>query len=188
MLPARIPNLLVNGCTASRSGMATNIPPHNLREVAAAIVHLVDNPDCTVDDLMRHIPGPDFPTGGFISGRGRHRGCVPHRPRPHRSCARGCREETKRAARSSSSSPSCPYGISKARVIEQIAELVRERKLDDIADLRDESDRDGMRIVIELKRGAQPHAGAQAPVQADAPAGDVRRDHARARRRRARAS
>ncbi|HEX7089003.1 MAG TPA: DNA gyrase subunit A, partial [Longimicrobiales bacterium] len=154
VLPARLPNLLVNGSSGIAVGMATNIPPHNLREVAAAVKHLVARPDCSVDELMRHIKGPDFPTGGFIvgvdgiksayrTGRGR----IIMRARVQRESLRNGKEQLVVTE--------LPYGISKARVVEQIADLVRERKLDEVADLRDESDRDGMRIVIELKRGAR---------------------------------
>jgi len=154
VLPAKLPNLLVNGSSGIAVGMATNIPPHNLREVAAAIKHLVAHPDCSVDELMRHIKGPDFPTGGFIvgldgikeayrTGRGR----IIMRARIQRESLRNGKEQLVVTE--------LPYGISKARVVEQIAQLVRERKLEDIADLRDESDREGMRVVIELRRGAQ---------------------------------
>src|SRR5690606_28789611 len=155
VLPAKLPNLLVNGSSGIAVGMATNIPPHNLREIAAALRHLVEHPDCSVDDLIKHIPGPDFPTGAFIlgvdgireayrTGRGR----IVMRARVQKEAKRGGKEQLVVTE--------LPYGISKARVIEQIADLVRTRKTDDIADLRDESDRDGMRIVIELKRGAKP--------------------------------
>ncbi|HEX6939477.1 MAG TPA: DNA gyrase subunit A [Longimicrobiales bacterium] len=154
VLPAKLPNLLVNGSSGIAVGMATNIPPHNLREVAAALRHLVEHPDCTVDDLIRHLPGPDFPTGAFILGvEGIHeayrtgRGRMIMRARVQKEAKRGGKEQLVVTE--------LPYGISKARVVEQIAELVRTRKTDDIADLRDESDRDGMRIVIELKRGAK---------------------------------
>src|SRR5690606_21112792 len=154
VLPARLPNLLVNGSSGSAVGMATNIPPHNLREVAAAIKHLVANPKCSVDELMRHIKGPDFPTGGFIvgvdgiknayrTGRGR----IIMRARIQRESLRSGKEQLVVTE--------LPYGISKTRVVEQIAQLVRERKLEDVTDLRDESDREGMRIVIELRRGAR---------------------------------
>jgi len=154
VLPARLPNLLVNGSSGIAVGMATNIPPHNLREVAAALRHLVEHPDCAVDDLMKHLPGPDFPTGAFILGvegiRNAYRtgrGRIVMRARVQKESKRGGKEQLVVTE--------LPYGISKARVVEQIAELVRTRKTEDIADLRDESDRDGMRIVIELKRGAQ---------------------------------
>ena len=152
VLPARLPNLLVNGSTGIAVGMSTNIPPHNLMEVAAAFRHLVEDPDCTVSDLMERLPGPDFPTGGFIvgtdgirqmyeSGRGR----IVMRARIRKEALRDGREQFVVSE--------LPYGISKSRVIEQIVTLSRKRKLDDVTGVRDESDRDGMRLVIELKRG-----------------------------------
>src|SRR5690606_25615375 len=154
VLPAKVPNLLINGSSGIAVGMATNIPPHNLREVAAAVKLLIEKPDVTVAELMKHVPGPDFPTGGFIlgvdgirqayeTGRGR----IVMRARVQREAKRGGKEQLVVTE--------LPYGISKSRVIEQIADLGRTRKLEDVADLRDESDRDGMRIVIELKRGAK---------------------------------
>src|SRR5690606_11537876 len=154
VLPAKVPNLLVNGSSGIAVGMATNIPPHNLREVAAAIKHLVANPKCTVDDLLRHIKGPDFPTGGFIVGldgiKEAYRtglGRIIMRARIQRESLRNGKEQLVVTE--------LPYGISKARVVEQIAQLVRDRKLEEVTDLRDESDREGMRIVVELKRGAR---------------------------------
>src|SRR5690606_1029482 len=145
VLPAKLPNLLVNGSSGIAVGMATNIPPHNLREVAAAIKHLVAHPDCSVDELMRHIKGPDFPTGGFIVGLDgikeayrSVRGRIIMRARIQRESLRNGKEQLVVTE--------LPYGISKARVVEQIAQLVRERKREDIADLRDESDREGMRV------------------------------------------
>jgi DNA gyrase subunit A len=154
VLPGKVPNLLVNGSSGIAVGMATNIPPHNLREIAAAVKHLVAHPECAVDELMRRVPGPDFPTGGYIlgtkgiedayrTGRGR----IVMRARVQKEIKRGGKEQLVVTE--------LPYGVSKARVIEQIAELVRLRKVEDISDLRDESDRDGMRIVVELKRGAK---------------------------------
>ncbi len=152
VLPGRLPNLLVNGSAGIAVGMSTNIPPHNLMEVAAAFRHLVEDPDCTVRDLMGRLPGPDFPTGGFIvgtdgikqmyeSGRGR----IVMRARIRKEALRDGREQFVVSE--------LPYGISKSRVIEQIVTLSRKRKLDDVTEVRDESDRDGMRLVIELKRG-----------------------------------
>jgi DNA gyrase subunit A len=152
VLPARYPNLLVNGSSGIAVGMATNIPPHNLGEIAAAVRHLVNNPECSIVDLMRHVPGPDFPTGAYILGAGgihdayhTGRGRVVMRAAVQKEARRGGREQLVVTA--------LPFGISKTRVIEQIADIVRARKTEDISDLRDESDRDGMRIVIELKRG-----------------------------------
>lgn len=154
VLPARLPNLLINGSSGIAVGMATNIPPHNLPEVAAGVRHLIENPGCTVDDLMEHIPGPDFPTGAFILGKDgiekaykSGRGRIVMRARVQREALRGGKEQLVVTE--------IPYGVSKSRILEQIANLVRTRKTEDIADLRDESDRDGMRIVIELKRGVK---------------------------------
>jgi DNA gyrase subunit A len=153
VLPARFPNLLVNGTSGIAVGMATNVPPHNLREVAAALKLLLKKPECTVQQLMRHLPGPDFPTGAFILGSDGIRDAY--------STGRGrivmraaVQKETKRGGREQIVVTALPYGVSKAKVIEQIAQVAR-TKVDDISDLRDESDRDGMRIVIELKRGAK---------------------------------
>ncbi|MEX1184276.1 MAG: DNA gyrase subunit A [Gemmatimonadota bacterium] len=153
VLPARYPNLLVNGTSGIAVGMATNIPPHNLREVAAAVRHLVGNPAATIDDLMQHIPGPDFPTGAFILGRDAIRDAY-HTGRGRIIMRAAVQKETRRGGREQLVVTALPYAVSKAKVIEQIAAAARTR-LDEISDLRDESDRDGMRIVIELKRGAQ---------------------------------
>jgi DNA gyrase subunit A len=156
VLPSLLPNLLVNGSAGIAVGMATNIPPHNLREVAKAITHLVDHPDATAKDLTRFVTGPDFPTGGIIYGRqgitdtyqtGKGRIVVR---------ARAQVEEKESTGRSQIVVTEIPYMVNKARLIEQIAELVRDRKIEGISDLRDESDRDGMRVVIELKRDATP--------------------------------
>jgi DNA gyrase subunit A len=154
VLPSKLPNLLINGSAGIAVGMATNVPPHNLREVAAALRHLVADPECAVDDLMAHMPGPDFPTGGFIVGTDgieeayrTGRGRMTMRARVQRESKRGGKEQLVVTE--------LPYGISKSRVVEQIADLVRSKKLEDVSDLRDESDREGMRIVVELKRGAK---------------------------------
>ena len=154
VLPGKVPNLLVNGSSGIAVGMATNIPPHNLREVAAAVKHLVADPECTVDALMKRVSGPDFPTGGFILGR---KGIEDaYRTGRGRMVMRAkVQKEIKRGGKEQLVVTELPYGVSKSKVIEQIAELVRLRKLEDISDLRDESDRDGMRIVVELKRGAK---------------------------------
>jgi DNA gyrase subunit A len=151
VLPARYPNLLVNGSSGIAVGMATNIPPHNLREIAAALKHLIKKPECTPDDLMRFVPGPDFPTGAYILGRDGIRDA--YRTGRGRMVMRAAvQRETRRGGKEQIVVTALPYGVSKSRVIEQIAQLAR-TKLDDISDLRDESDRDGMRIVIEMKRG-----------------------------------
>jgi DNA gyrase subunit A len=153
VLPARFPNLLVNGAGGIAVGMATNIPPHNLGEVIDACVALIDRPDMTLAELMEIVPGPDFPTGGAIMGRAgirqayeTSRGSV---------VIRGVATvETLRKDREAIVFTEIPYQVNKATLIEKIAELVREKKIEGISDLRDESDREGMRIVIELKRDA----------------------------------
>jgi DNA gyrase subunit A len=156
VLPAGIPNLLVNGSSGIAVGMATNIPPHNLREVIAAAIHLLDEPETTIGDLRKMIKGPDFPTGGFIYGRQgikdyqeTGRGRIVMR-------ARAVIEEKESSNKSQIVVTELPYQVNKARLVEQIAELVKEGKLEGISALRDESDRDGMRVVIELKRDAIP--------------------------------
>jgi DNA gyrase subunit A len=154
VLPARIPNLLLNGSSGIAVGMATNIPPHNLNELAAAVHHLIKNPKCTPDDLMEHVPGPDFPTGAYIIGTDGIRDA--YRTGRGRMIMRGVvQRETLRGGKEQLVVTALPYGVGKNKVIEQIAELGRTKKVEDISDLRDESDRDGMRIVIELKRGAK---------------------------------
>jgi DNA gyrase subunit A len=153
VLPARFPNLLVNGSSGIAVGMATNIPPHNLGEIASALKALIADPDMSVEDLMQHVPGPDFPTGAFILGsEGIHDAYTTGRGRIVMRAA--VQKETRRGGREQLVVTALPYGVSKSKVIEQIANVARGGKVDDIADLRDESDRDGMRIVIELKRGA----------------------------------
>jgi DNA gyrase subunit A len=154
VLPAKFPNLLVNGSSGIAVGMATNIPPHNLKEVAAALKHVIAKPDCSVSELMRRIPGPDFPTGAFILGsQGIRDAYTTGRGRIVMRAA--VQKETRRGGREQLVVTALPYGVSKARVIDQIAQLARTGKLPDVADLRDESDRDGMRVVLELKRGAK---------------------------------
>src|SRR5512143_4041013 len=156
VLPSGIPNLVVNGSSGIAVGMATNIPPHNLREVASAIVHLVDNPNATPGELRKFIKGPDFPTGGYIYGRAgikdyqeTGRGRIVMR-------ARAVIEEKESSNKSQIVVTEIPYQVNSAKLIENIADLVRDKKLDGISDLRNESDKDGMRIVIELKRDAIP--------------------------------
>jgi len=155
VLPGRFPNLLVNGSSGIAVGMSTNVPPHNLAEVAAGVRQLVMDPDCTVEDLMRHIPGPDFPTGGFVVGEEgiakmyrEGRGRVVMRARVVKEALRGGKEQL--------IVTELPYAVNKTRVVQQIAALSKRGKVDDLSDIRDESDRDGMRLVIELKRGADP--------------------------------
>jgi len=158
VLPTRIPNLLVNGSEGIAVGMATKIPPHNLTEIIDATVALIKKPEITVDELMKHVPGPDFPTGGFIYGREEihrayreGRGIIQMRAR-----AGVDRLTTGERERDAIIVTEIPYQVNKAKLIEKIAELVHEKKLDGIAELRDESNREGMRIVIELKRDAIP--------------------------------
>jgi len=155
VLPSRIPNLLVNGSAGIAVGMATNIPPHNLREVIGAAVEVLDNPDATLDDLMRHVKGPDFPTKGIIMGRAGIRAAY----------ATGRGKVTVRARAEFEEHGNnrvriivteLPYQVNKRQLIKKIAEQVKDKRLEDISDLRDESDRNGMRIVIELKRDANP--------------------------------
>ncbi|MRD55405.1 DNA gyrase subunit A [Betaproteobacteria bacterium LSUCC0115] len=156
IMPARIPNLLINGSSGIAVGMATNIPPHNLNEVVAGCLHLLANPEATVDDLMELIPAPDFPTAGIIygiegvrqgyrTGRGR---CV-MRARTHF-------EDIDKGSRQAIIVDELPYQVNKRSLLERIAELVNEKRLEGISDIRDESDKSGMRVVIELKRGELP--------------------------------
>ncbi|HJW46796.1 MAG TPA: DNA gyrase subunit A, partial [Lysobacter sp.] len=153
VMPTRVPNLLVNGSAGIAVGMATNIPPHNLGEVVDATIALIDNPAIDVDGLMTHIPGPDFPTAGIINGVGgiqlayrTGRGRV-------RMRAKADIEVNEDTGREAVAVTEIPYMVNKARLIEKIAELVKEKKLEGISELRDESDKDGMRIFIEVKRG-----------------------------------
>jgi DNA gyrase subunit A len=155
VLPTRVPNLLVNGSSGIAVGMATNIPPHNLTEVINGCLAMIENPEIDVDGLMEYIPGPDFPTGAIINGRAgilqayrTGRGRIYIRSKYH--------VEEDQKGRSSIVVTEIPYQLNKARLIEKIAELVKEKKLEGISELRDESDKDGMRIVIELRRGEVP--------------------------------
>jgi DNA gyrase subunit A len=155
-LPAQIPNLLINGSDGIAVGMATNIPPHNLGEICDALLKLIENPDLTMEELLEIVPGPDFPTGGQLLGREvirqaylTGRGILTMR-------AKAMIETDKRSSRASIIVREIPYQINKTRLIERIADLVNEKRIEGISDLRDESDRDGMRIVIELKRDAEP--------------------------------
>jgi len=153
-LPSKIPNLLVNGSGGIAVGMATNMPPHNLTEICEAVVHLIEHPEANLKDMMERIPGPDFPTGGFIYGRAgirqaylTGRGQVTMR----------AKAEIERMSKDRESIviTEIPYQVNKARLIEKIAELVTEKRIEGISDIRDESDRHGMRVVVELKRGEQ---------------------------------
>src|SRR5512136_547123 len=156
VLPARVPNLLVNGSAGIAVGMATNIPPHNLGEVVGALTQLIDHPDAPVAELAKAITGPDFPTGGIIYGRDGIRECYETGRGRIVVRARAQVEEKESSGRSQIVVTEIPYLVNKARLLELIAELVREKKLEGISDLRDESDRDGMRGVVELKRDAVP--------------------------------
>ena len=155
VLPSRLPNLLINGSSGIAVGMATNVPPHNIGEVAAAAKHLIDQPDCDVAALRAHVQGPDFPTGGFIYGRDGVKDCYETGRGRIVMRARAFVEETQ-SGRERIVITEIPFQVNKSRLIEQIVELVRRKKVTDISDLRDESDRDGMRVVIELKRDANP--------------------------------
>lgn len=154
VLPTKVPNLLINGSSGIAVGMATNIPPHNLTEVINACLALIENPDMTIDDLMEHIPGPDFPTAGIINGRA---GIVEayHTGRGRIYVRARCTIEDidKVGGRQQIIIHELPYQLNKARLIEKIAELVKEKKIEGITELRDESDKDGMRVVIEIRRG-----------------------------------
>jgi DNA gyrase subunit A len=156
VLPCKYPNLLVNGSEGIAVGMATKIPPHNLGEIIDGLIAVIDNPKLEVEELLELIPGPDFPTGGFIMGRDSihqayrtGRGIIPMR-------AKAMVEQNSRTSRESIIVTEIPFQVNKARLIEKIADLVRDKKIEGISDLRDESDRDGMRIVIELKRDSIP--------------------------------
>ncbi len=153
VMPAQVPLLLVNGSSGIAVGMATNIPPHNLTEVVSACIAMIDNPQLTVDDILLHIPGPDFPTAGIIHGRGgiheayrTGRGRVQVRAKTHI-------ESDEKSNKERIIISELPYQVNKARLVERIAELVKEKKIEGIVGLRDESDKQGMRVVIELKRG-----------------------------------
>jgi DNA gyrase subunit A len=154
VLPTRFPNLLVNGSAGIAVGMATNIPPHNMGEVIDATVHLIDNPKAHLGDLMKFIPGPDFPTGAFINGRD---GIVKAYETGRGQITLSAKyeiETNKKTERETIVVSEIPYQVNKARLIERIAELVRDKKLEGISDIRDESDRQGMRFAIDLKRDA----------------------------------
>jgi DNA gyrase subunit A len=156
VLPTRVPNLLVNGSAGIAVGMATNIPPHNLREVIDAVLALVDDPDLSIEDLMQHLPGPDFPTAGVINGaQGIHEAYRTGRGRIYVR-ARSEIETDESNGKQALIVTELPYQVNKARLLEKIAELVKEKKLEGITELRDESDKDGMRVVIELRRGEVP--------------------------------
>ena len=151
VLPSRFPNLLVNGSGGIAVGMATNIPPHNLNETIDALCFLIDNPDATVDELMEHIPGPDFPTGGVVMGRSGIASAY-HTGRGRIVVRAKAEIEQLPQNKSRIIVTEIPYQVNKARLVERIAELIHDKKIEGIADLRDETDRTGMRIVIDLKK------------------------------------
>src|SRR6266487_2962775 len=155
VLPAVVPNLLVNGCSGIAVGMTTEVPRHNLSEVCDAIVHLIDHPECEAADLLRLVTGPDFPTGGIIYGTQGIRDCYLTGRGLIKVRARVQVEEGK-GGRMSLVATQIPFQVNKAALLEKIAELVRDSRVSGISDLRDESDRDGMRIVVELKKDANP--------------------------------
>ncbi len=154
ILPARFPNLLVNGSSGIAVGMATNIPPHNLREVIDGVIAVINNPETSLEGLLEIIPGPDFPTAGFILGRTGIREAYLSGKGMIQLRARALIERQKRTDRESIVVTEIPYQVNKAKLLEKIAELVQDKRIEGIADLRDESDREGMRIVIDLKRDA----------------------------------
>ncbi|MDP6559408.1 MAG: DNA gyrase subunit A, partial [Candidatus Binatia bacterium] len=154
VLPTRIPNLLVNGASGIAVGMATNIPPHNLGEVVDGLVAMVEKPEISVDELMNFIPGPDYPTGAFIHGKDAIRQAYRTGRGTIQMRSKFYTETVKRTGKEQIIVSELPFLVNKARLIEQIAGLANEKKIEGIADLRDESDREGMRIVIELKRDA----------------------------------
>ena len=156
VLPAKLPNLLINGSSGIAVGMSTNIPPHNLGEVVDALLALLDNPHLNSTDLMQYIPGPDFPTGAFIYGTTGVREAYETGKGIVQMRARTSLETDKRTGRNSIIVHEIPFQVNKARLVERIAELVNEKRIEGIADLRDESDREGLRTVIELKREATP--------------------------------
>ena len=154
VLPSRVPNLLLNGSTGIAVGMATNIPPHNLGELCDTLVHVLENADATLEEILERMPGPDFPTAGIINGRSGIRSYYETGRGSVQMRARSVVEINARTSRQSIVVTEIPYALNKSRLIEKIADLVRAQKIMDISDIRDESDRSGMRIVIDLKRDA----------------------------------
>ena len=156
ILPAQLPNLLINGADGIAVGMATNIPPHNLGEVCDALLKLIENPALTLEQILDIIPGPDFPTGGQLLGKQAVRQAYLNKRGILTIRALAAIETDKRSGRASIIVREIPYQVNKTRLVERIAELVNDKRIEGISDLRDESDRDGMRVVIELKRDAEP--------------------------------
>lgn len=155
VLPSYLPNLLINGSSGIAVGMATNIPPHNLNEIVHGLVALIENPEITIDELMTHVTAPDFPTGGIIYGYTEVKNAY-HTGRGKLIVRAKANTETLKSGRTQIIVTELPYQVNKAGLIEKIAQLVKEGKIQHISNLRDESDRDGMRVVIELKKDAQP--------------------------------
>ena len=183
VLPTRVPNLLVNGSSGIAVGMATNIPPHNLTEVMNGCLALIDNPDLDIDQLMEYIPGPDFPTGAFINGRdGIVEAYRTGRGRIYMR-ARHQFEENDASGKVSIVFTEIPYMVNKARLIEKIAELVKDKKLEGITELRDESDKDGMRVVVGAASRRNARGGAEQLVRPDPAANRVRHQYRGAGRR-----
>jgi len=156
VLPAKLPNLLINGSSGIAVGMATNIPPHNLREVVAACIRMIEHPDASSEDMMEHVRGPDFPTAGYVLGRSGIRDAYTTGRGRIVMRARAEIIETDEGTKPRIIVTEIPFMVNKTRLIEQIAGLVRERRVEGITDLRDESDRDGMRIMIEMRRDVVP--------------------------------
>ncbi len=159
MLPSRLPNLLLNGSSGIAVGMASNVPPHNLNELVDALIYMIDRYDnvdeISVDELLQFVKGPDFPTGGLILGTGRRSGCVSFRAWADHCAGQG-RDPGDEGGRFRIVITEIPYMINLTNLIERIAELARSGKLEGVSDLRDESDRNGLSIILELRRGAQP--------------------------------
>ncbi len=181
VLPARFPNLLVNGSSGIAVGMATNIPPHNLTEVINACVCVLDNPEATLYDLMQHVTGPDFPTKGIIMGRSGIRAAY--------ATGRGkiilrARTEFEEFGRDRTRIivTELPYQVNKRMLIKNMADQVNDKRLEGISDIRDETDRTGMRIVIEAQARREPAGGLKPPVRPDATSDELRHQHAGARR------
>ena len=156
VLPTRLPNLLINGSAGIAVGMATNIPPHNLNEVVDACLHLLKQPQATIEELMEIIPAPDFPTAGIIYGIERRARGLPHRPRQGDHARQVPLRRHRQGLRQSIIVDEIPYQVNKKTLLERIAELVNEKKIEGISHIQDESDKSGMRVVIELKRGEVP--------------------------------
>jgi len=176
VLPAALPNLIVNGADGIAVGMATKIPPHNLGETVDALVAMIDNPDISLDELLKHLPAPDFPTGGIIYGYSgvkeayaTGRGRILIRARIH--------EEEIRPGRMALVITEIPYQVNKSSLIEKIAHLVRERRIDGITDIRDESDREGLRVVLELRKDRRAAGDSEPALQVHALPADLRREH-----------